>query len=404
MGILVVCNLRCNFNCKYCYQGPVRKVKEDQVEYDIDKILDIIRKEYEATKSDITLHGGEPTVMPKGDIEKILKLSFELSGKSSIQTNGYMLDEDLFQLFLKYKTTVGFSIDGPYPLNQFRTFGDEKKREEVTNKILKNMDRCVELKISTSVICVIHKANGVGERREMLKKWLLELRDKRITGRLNVCGSEDPEIALTPEELKSFYLDMFDFLAMNEVLYWSPFSDFVNSITGVGEVVCTFAEQKDPYCTPSVEEIKPDGSISSCSRITYDGRLYSRSLTYSDIRSQILKDTDCKECKYWDYCHGGCCSNGIDGDWRRKDKYCEAYKAIFEKTLKYLKMFRIQTKLEKQQTQQSDQNKDDPCQHGGDYTDDINHVDGIYTHEDSDLRRDSGHGDRAHGDTPHGDA
>ena len=60
----------------------------------------------------ICAHGGEPLILPKQELEKILKFAFDKTGQSSIQTNGTLIDDDHILMFKRYKTGVGISIDG----------------------------------------------------------------------------------------------------------------------------------------------------------------------------------------------------------------------------------------------------------------------------------------------------
>ena len=179
--ILVKCELGCNFGCLYCYEGPI-KPGEKKPEIDYEAVEAEIERAYGIRPSTICLHGGEPTTLPKDKIERILKKGFEIAGKTSIQTNGYLIDDDHIELFKKYKTGVGLSVDGPWPLNEFRGKGDKKKRKRQTKKILKNLDKMKEAGIGVSVIAVIHKANGTGDRIEVMKRWVKELHDKGISG------------------------------------------------------------------------------------------------------------------------------------------------------------------------------------------------------------------------------
>jgi len=60
---------------------------------------------------DMALHGGEPLTLLKKDIEAILAKMYDLRGRSSVQTNGTLIDDDHIKMFKKYKTFVGISWD-----------------------------------------------------------------------------------------------------------------------------------------------------------------------------------------------------------------------------------------------------------------------------------------------------
>jgi len=376
-------NLTCNFSCNYCYEHPFRP-KPEEIDYDVVEgaIRDLHQKLYKGepnTKNAarVGLHGGEPLFRDKKDVERLLKMIYELDGRSSIQTNGYLIDDDIIEMFKKYKTSVGLSIDGPWPCNELRGTGSKKERKTQTNKILKTMNRLQEEGIGVSVIAVIHKKNASKNRRELLKMWVLDLHRRKITGRLNPCCCGKDSIDLTPEEAVDFYTDMYDFMLENGIRGWSPFRDIINSLKGESSVVCVYKEC-DPFSTASCYPVFKDGGVGVCLRLYSDGKTYLRSDEKSTIRSDVLRQTDCKDCRWWDNCHGGCTGLSIDFDWRNKDRYCLLYKALFEKTVNAFKVFDVK------KTQKSTPSKSVMSKMGG-HSDGYEHLDGDERHVDSDA-------------------
>jgi len=407
MPILLKMNLACNFRCNYCYEKPIKPEEMQDIDHEaVEKTIRELWKKKGCDKNGkpkldkkgkysgpkITLHGGEPTMLPPGVMERYLKLMFELTGKSGIQTNGYLIDGPMIELFKKYNTSVGFSIDGPWPLNELRGIGKKSQRKQQTKRILKTMyklrktklpkkfwgkDKDGKLKekfISVSVIAVLHRKNVLGERREMFKQWLTELHENKIGGRLNPCCSDDPEIALTVLEAVEAYTDLCDFVFEKGYNPWGPFRDIINSLKGKKEVVCKFGEC-DPFHTKSATTVLEDGSVGVCLRLYNDGKKYLRTEKVSSIRSDVLRQTDCKDCEWWKFCYGGCSAMGLGGDWRNKDRYCDVYKALFEKVRNIMRVLKIPVKARQMGPRKQD----------GNYTDGITHMDDGWRHEDSDI-------------------
>jgi len=344
MPILLKMNLKCNFNCKYCYQKPIRP--EEEI-IDHEKVVDRIYKMYNEDKENpnikkptITLHGGEPTILPIVDFKRYLKLIYDLTERSTIQTNAYDITDEMILLFKKYKTHVGISVDGPYPLNQLRGLGTDEQRKKCTEQVMYNMERMYKEDISLSVISVINKVNAAPENRKAFKKWIDKLEKMKISGRLNLCCTGNPEYDLTIKEAIEFYSDMYDYFLEKGYSGWSPIKDIINSYSGKKEVVCVF-RTCDPYSTSSARTILNDGSLGVCLRLHQDGKRYIRCETTEKTRNMVLFETDCKDCKWWKHCFGGCSGLSIDDDWRNKDRFCEVYKFLFQKTENTFKSLKI---------------------------------------------------------------
>jgi uncharacterized protein len=336
----------------------------------MDYNLDLILKRIEEFKNEeISLHGGEILCLPKKDVEILLKKIYELKGRTSIQTNATLIDDEWIEIFKKYKTNVGISWDGPQELSEFRPG---------TSKVGAIMEKLVKEGVSVSTIIVVSKANaGTKERLKKLKNYLLYLKELKISGRINPCYGA-PECELSLEKLKKVYLDLADFCLKNNIR-WSPFEDIVNGLKGKPRV-CVFMGC-DPFSTKSALVVLGDGSLTNCMRTNREGILLRHPAQFK-TRNEILEKVPqeyggCKGCKYWTACYGGCPSGAIDNDWRNRTYLCPVWKALFEFFEKILSFFEIPLGYSQVQTKGEFQQ---PC---------IRHLDHI---------------DASHSDIPHGDS
>ena len=86
--------VRCNIACQYCYQNPERDAGNVLASYDLDKMRAAVEREGRA----FTLLGGEPLLMPLGDLEKLWAWGLERFGHNSVQTNGVLIGDELLRL------------------------------------------------------------------------------------------------------------------------------------------------------------------------------------------------------------------------------------------------------------------------------------------------------------------
>lgn len=127
---LLVMNLDCNLDCKYCYEGGMKGKHYMSLET-ADILIDYIEKQHLSNEKDVSLdfYGGEPLLSFEQIkyISKKLKLSAEKKGQNcsfGLVTNGTMLTgkraEELAPLGLK---EAKITIDGPRKNhNLFRPF------------------------------------------------------------------------------------------------------------------------------------------------------------------------------------------------------------------------------------------------------------------------------------------
>jgi len=374
--LLIKPYLGCNLACKYCYENNYRQKHRPKMTYDLKAIL---KRMDEFKDLEISLHGGEILTLPKKDVETLLAKIYELKGQSSIQTNATLINDNFIKMFKKYKTHIGVSWDGPNELSAYRP------RSKKVYSIIK---RLVQEGIPVSTIIVVSKANaGTNQRLKKLKKYLLELNQMKIEGRLNPCyGYHTSKYELSIKKLKDVYLELAEFCLKNN-LKWSPFNDIMNGLQGKDRV-CTFMGC-DPFHTPSATVILGDGSITNCMRINKEYILLRHPAQYK-TRDEILENVPqeyggCRGCKYWTACHGGCPSGAINNDWRNRTYICSAWKALFQFYENVLNHCDIPVVLGKSQQQPVEQS----TYHGDSGHGDAPHGD---------------HGDAGHGDAPHGDS
>lgn len=413
MTILIDSSVACNFKCKYCYNQLLR-AKGNEKTPDLPAIEKTVRKLYANRESSVVLHGGEPLFLDRDVLKNLLKISYDISGRSALQSNGSLIDDEIIELFKQYKTSVGISIDGYYPANELRC---DKK---MTQRIIENIRRLHDEKISVAIIIVLSKANALQGRIKYVKKLLEDMDAIRVSSKINICSCSDPKIELTTKEAIWGYLELFAF-CIEKGIPATPFTYIRNLLLGEGSADCIFGKPCDPYSTMSGIVVCGDGRISTCTKFTTERLEWT---PHTDWRWDILKETDCKGCKYAGVvCSGGCPASAKDGDFRNKTKWCAMYKAMYENVEKILRYTHPGKSLsiDKTNEEKGQRGGESPWVHtdgnmthrdhmdapGSEgHTDGNEHIDGNTRHLDSNgsFRSDPNKGgDMGHADRPHGD-
>lgn len=332
---IVDASLRCNFEnrpegpCAYCYNTSLRRKFQKQEKTNIKAIEDTLRREYPKRRGAIILHGGEPLTIEERSLEELLKLSLELSGRSAIQTNGTLINDKKIKLFKKYKTHIGVSIDGYWPANRWR--GKTKKN---TDLVIGNIFKLKKAGVPVAALATLHQDNIVPDKIKYIEKLIFDLAERGISSKVNIIYHPDPRVEVSVGQAKAAYLRLANFILNNNLVRIAPFQGIIDGLLGRPNE-CMFKDC-DPFATHATH-VSADGTPILCGR--FNNEVFHQGNFQTLLRWNILSQTDCKGCRYGGkVCFGGCPAVAKDWDWRNKDRFCEAYYALFEFFEKKLKV------------------------------------------------------------------
>ena len=325
--ILLYPKLQCEVGCAYCFGAPTKFLP-----YDKEKMAETLRNIVEQENqnkhgSQVCLHGGEVCKLPIEDFEFFIKETRNLGIIPSIMTSTYGMTSEHIRMFKFYNIGVGVSLDGPPELNILRGPRDPDKNKVFQQEVQAKLKMLKEARIPYGTITVLTKINAVKENLDILLQWA---KDNRIEGRFNPVFSPNFSIhtrglELTAEEAKIAWIKLAD-LALETGQNILPIREFMDNLLGYPYGPCWTA--RCDYATSIVKLILPTGQVSTCDRCLQDGVRY-REENYYELRSQNLRHTDCKGCKYFEICGGGCPGETIDRDPRNKSRYCEAAYGLY---------------------------------------------------------------------------
>ena len=290
--------------------------------------------------SNWSLFGGEPLIAPIDEIEKMLKWRTGPDGKfrcTGIQTDGHLMTEEHIQLFIEHGVHVGFSIDGPNPLNDSRPLRGKTVEEsrESTDHTIWALERLLELGQNPSIISTMHALNMRGHRIWQYKDWILGLKEKGLKSlnmhSLEVDMPSAKEIELENQEVIFVYEMCMD-LHFNHGITVSPISDWVSLMQqNEGQANCVWVGC-DNHSTSAVQGIDGSGQLGNCGRTNKHGVRWAKAPTgyerYSMLRRTPMEHGGCKDCRFWLVCKGACPGEAELGDWRGKTEHCSNIKGF----------------------------------------------------------------------------
>lgn len=343
---LQVTGIRCNLQCEYCYQDPMRQAGCQPPEYDEAAVLAAVQ-DY---KTNFTMFGGEPLMLPLPKLIRLWEVGLERYGKNGIQTNGSMITEKHLDAFRQYKVSVGLSLDGPGALNAARSAGSAESTARATDRSQWALEQLLEhgcyerdgKPVMPSLIVTLCRANAGAQVRRHLKAWFQDLDRLGLTSvRLHLLetssqavadkwGLVDMEVLDTLEELEELEGSLkrlrFEFMTNLKKLL---LADDKN-------MVCVW-NACDPYTTEVVRGIDGAGHSQNCGRTNKDGVNWLKADKVSFERQLALyhtphQDGGCQGCRFFLMCKGYCPGSALDGDWRNRTQHCSLIMRVLERT------------------------------------------------------------------------
>lgn len=328
--------VRCNIACEYCYQNPQREAGNQTKEYN----LDLMKQAIAAQRQPFALFGGEPLMLPERDLEELLSWGHREYGRSSIQTNGTLINDQHIRMFREYAVNVGISIDGPGELNDARWHGSLERTRKSTAKTEAAIEWLCREQLVPSLIITLHRGNAAAERLPRMVEWIFHLQTMGITSvRLHLLESETPQLrakyALSERENINALLTFADLEKQMKTLRFDVFDDMRRMLLGRDDATTCVWNACDPYTTHAVQGIEGFGQRTNCGRTNKDGIDFVKADQQGFERYLALYATPqdaggCKLCRFFLMCKGQCPGTAIDGDWRNKSEHCAIWMAVYE--------------------------------------------------------------------------
>ncbi len=336
--VMIIPTLGCPGRCKYCWSSD-----EKSPRMTLDTIDEIVRwlKPLRDQRVTFTFHGGEPLLAGaefyRTALRKISEELAHLTPEFAIQTNLWLMTDELAEIFAEYHVPIGSSIDGPKELTNYQRGNEYFERCLAGYKIAADHGLLVRFICTFTNSSVKQKEEIVNFFKE--QGWVMKLHPA-----LPSLKGENPNAwTLSPEEYGELLVYLLDEAVEHpgeiEIM---NINDLCRCVFTRAGSVCTYAD-----CMGTTFAIGPDGEIYPCYRfigmpewvmghVRDAPRIESLMESHAGKRMLAFKefvDTACKDCAHISYCRGGCPYNAIaptGGSLEGVDPHCTAYKRIFD--------------------------------------------------------------------------
>lgn len=346
----------CNARCVYCDvvhkdNHTSKRMPLDTLEKFFSRIDEFLRERPNETM-DVIWHGGEPLLLGPDYFAKALffqeKHCAETSGRirHSIQSNLTLLTQELAAILKKLGIdSIGTSYD---PIENVRGLGKRRDSRAYNRKFMEGIRLLEEEGINWGIIYVVTKLS-LAKPVEIFQ-FLSNLSPKGafMFNPVLVYTREYEHIAVSAEEYADFLGAILPhwWRRRDELSNIEPFTSLVTNLRGEGtSLMCS----DSGACAYQHINVVADGSLSHCGRsadwglLNY-GSIFDRTFAQALAdpqrdefvrRNEVLPATECKGCRFWTICHGGCPLDAWSsaGSFLHKSEWCYAKRGFIEKYL-----------------------------------------------------------------------
>jgi uncharacterized protein len=343
---------KCNSNCIYC--DVIKKHQLAVMDYDLLKLIFIRINDYlEANPSErlnFTWHGGEVCLLGADYFRTAIQLQDECCKKTKaridhqVQSNLTLINQEIIDLFIALGIKqIGSSFE---PIHHIRGFGKNRDSDAYNRKFIEGIKLLNKNHLIWGVIYVVHKLSLAMPLEIFYYLTNLNTRSHPNFNQVKIYGEDKYNLDITGEEFADFLGAIFPVWYKNRERYPNvqPFSRLLRNVKDKDlGTVCESAGT----CSFNWIYIGPDGETSQCGRAgDYNILSYGnlRNNTFEELmnnplrydlaeRQTILQELDCKNCRFWGICHGGCPVDAYmaHNDFMKSSPSCSATKIFMEK-------------------------------------------------------------------------
>jgi uncharacterized protein len=342
----------CNSNCLYC--DVIKKHQNAIMSYDLlalvfQRINEYLEKYPTATMT-MTWHGGEVCLLGATYFEKALDYQEQYCPGTKkriehlVQSNLTLVTRELIDAWKRLGIRqIGSSYE---PIPAIRGFGKNRDSEAYDRKFMDGVALLEECRMYWGIIYVAHRQSLTMPLEIFYFLTNINLRTSPCLNMVWVYGEDKHNLAISPEEFAHFLGAIFPVWWKHRDRYphVRPFEGMVRTVADHNfGLVC----ENTGACAYNWIYIGPEGHTSQCGKsgdysLAAYGLIQDRSLDEilndrrRDLiasREEYLPESECRDCRFWGICHGGCPVDSLMtyGDYLHRSPDCAATRIFMEK-------------------------------------------------------------------------
>ena len=334
----------CNMRCRYCFYADEMKNRETSVyPHMTPELLDImVRRVIRSADSAVNFlfQGGEPTLIGLPFFRQLVQLERKYNTRglrisNAVQTNGYMLSDEMIEFFAKEQFLVGVSLDGTAETHDL--LRPDAQGEPTSGIVRRNIEKLRDAGVSVNVLCVV---NGrVAKQPKEVFRALSGYEYIQFIPCLDGLDGEKRDYSLSSEDYLEFLKSTFDCYHQayldGHPISVRNFDNWIAMLMGMPPENCAMVGR----CGPSLV-IESDGSVYPCDFYALD-KWKLGNISNDSLRRLLVCETEqaflaeslpvpqaCRSCRWYALCRNGCKRERLPDTGL--NRWCKVHAAFFE--------------------------------------------------------------------------
>ncbi|MDW8122458.1 MAG: anaerobic sulfatase maturase [Armatimonadota bacterium] len=341
----------CNLDCQYCFYLKKEHLYPAGTSFVMsDQVLETFTRQYIDAQAGpeiiFSWQGGEPTLMGLEFFRKAVgyQQQFRQPGKvikNTLQTNGWLLDDEWCQFLKEHQFLVGLSMDGPKDLHD--AYRVDKAGKPTFDRVYYALKLLQKHQVNYNILCVVNRINGDHPLRvyRFFKEEGVQF-IQFIPAVEKKPGGGVTDWTVRPDQWSNFLCRIFDEWVRHDVghIFVQHFDVALEAWLGMEPSLCVHAKT----CGNCLA-MEHDGDLFSCDHYVFP-QFYLGNIMDTDLIDLVSspfqrkfgsdkQDTlprYCRECPVLFACNGGCPKDRFiktpDGE-DRLNYLCAGYKKFF---------------------------------------------------------------------------